>query len=261
MRVATFNILHGRSLTDDQVDEASFAAAIHGLDADVLALQEVDRNQPRSKRLDLTAVAAEAMGAKDHRFVAALSGVPGATWVAATGEEQPDAATYGVALLSRHPVSAWEIVRLPVLRAPTPMWFRDHRLPALVRDEPRVAVAARVETPAGGLSVANTHLSFVPWWNGRQLRALVRALGSVGRPLVLMGDMNMSAARATSITGMTQAATHLTFPADAPREQLDHILVDGRIQAGSSAAPRLPLSDHRALVAELDMGKEDSARA
>lgn len=255
MRLATFNILHGRSLTDDQVDEATFAAAIHGLDVDVLALQEVDRNQPRSKRLDLTAVAAEAMGARDHRFVAALSGVPGATWVAATGEEQPDAASYGVALLSRHPVSAWEIVRLPVLRAPTPMWFRDQRLPALVRDEPRVAVVAHVETPGGGISVANTHLSFVPWWNGRQLRALVRALAGAGRPLALMGDLNMGTARATAITGMTQAADHLTFPADAPREQLDHVLVDGEVRTRSSSAPRLALSDHRALVVELELGR------
>ena len=67
----------------------------------MLALQEVDRNQPRSHNADLTAVAAEAMGAREHRFVAALAGSPGATWMAATGEEQPDAAAYGVAMLSR----------------------------------------------------------------------------------------------------------------------------------------------------------------
>jgi endonuclease/exonuclease/phosphatase family metal-dependent hydrolase len=193
------------------------------------------------------------MGARDHRFVAALSGVPGATWVAATGEEQPDAATYGVALLSRHPVSAWQIVRLPVLRAPTPMWFRDRRLPTLVRDEPRVAVTARVETPRGPVSVANTHLSFVPWWNGRQLRALVNALAAAGRPLALVGDLNMGSERAAALTGMSSAGSHVTFPVDAPREQLDHILLDGPVRAVSSSAPRLPLSDHRALVAELEL--------
>ena len=39
------------------------------------------------------------MGATEHRFVAALAGTPGATWMAATGEEQPDSAAYGIASL------------------------------------------------------------------------------------------------------------------------------------------------------------------
>jgi endonuclease/exonuclease/phosphatase family metal-dependent hydrolase len=251
MRVATFNILHGRDPALDVVDVATLGSAIAGLDADVLALQEVDRNQSRSHGADLTAVAAEAMGAVDHRFVAAMTGSPGAAWVAATGEEQPDAATYGIALLSRRPVRAWQVVKLPVLQAPTPMWFRGRRLPTLVRDEPRVAVAASVETGAGVLTAVCTHLSFVPWWNGRQLHSLVRSLDQADRPLVLMGDLNMSPRRAASVTGMTPAAAHRTFPAGAPREQLDHILLDGPLTATGTAAPQLPLSDHRALVAEL----------
>ena len=101
--------------------------------------------------------------------------------------------------------------------------------------------------------VANTHLSFVPWWNGRQLRALVSSLSEVDRPLVLMGDLNMGADRAAALTGMTAAATHPTFPVDAPLEQLDHVLVEGELRAVSSSAPRLALSDHRALLAELEL--------
>ena len=58
MRIATFNILHGRSPDDDRVDVDRLAAAVRDLDADVLALQEVDRDQPRSLGADLTAVAA-----------------------------------------------------------------------------------------------------------------------------------------------------------------------------------------------------------
>ena len=76
MRLATFNILNGRTASDHEVDLDVFQKAIASLDADVLALQEVDRSQPRSGHADLTAVAAEAMGAVDHRFVAALSGGP-----------------------------------------------------------------------------------------------------------------------------------------------------------------------------------------
>ena len=88
MRVATFNILHGRNPADDVVDVATYAAAITALDADVLALQEVDRNQPRSHGADLTAVAAEAMGAVAHRFVAAMTGSPGATRFLCTGDPE-----------------------------------------------------------------------------------------------------------------------------------------------------------------------------
>lgn len=251
MRFATFNILNGRSPADDRVEVDTFADAVRDLDADVLALQEVDRNQPRSHGTDLTAVAAQAMGAVDHRFVAALTGSPGATWVAATGAEQPDAASYGIALLSRFPVSAWEVVRLPAVPVRAPVWFPPSRLPTWVRDEPRVAVAAQVETPLGAMMVANTHLSFIEWWNGRQLRVLMRGLAGVPRPLVLMGDLNMGPDRAASTTRMRSLAPHLTFPANAPREQIDHVLVDGPFEAAASQARRMPLSDHQALVVDL----------
>ena len=48
MRLATFNILHGRGMGDGVVDLDRLAAAVRSLDADILALQEVDRDQPRS---------------------------------------------------------------------------------------------------------------------------------------------------------------------------------------------------------------------
>lgn len=255
MRLVTFNILNGRHPADDHVDVDAFAAAVRSLDADVLALQEVDRNQPRSGHADLTAVAAEAMGATDSRFVAALSGSPGATWVAATGEEQPDAAAYGIALLSRRPVRAWQIIRLPVLRTRVPMKFRDSLLPTLVQDEPRVAVAADVETGgatgSGVITVANTHLSFVPWWNGRQLRSLVSSLDTSQRPLVVVGDLNMDGERAVRTTRMRALAAHPTFPSHAPGEQLDHVLADGDVSVRATEAREMPLSDHRALVVDL----------
>jgi endonuclease/exonuclease/phosphatase family metal-dependent hydrolase len=252
MRLATFNILHGRSPSDDRVDVGRFAAAVEQLDADVLALQEVDRNQSRSANADLTAVAAEAMAAGEHRFVAALAGSPGATWMAATGDEQPDAAAYGIALLSRYPVTSWEVVRLPPPPLPVPMWFPGGRRPELVRDEPRVGVAAGVTTPDGELTVANTHVSFVRWWGRRQLSSLMRSLERTD-PLLLVGDLNMSPQDAARVTGMRALVEGLTFPAHQPREQIDHVLARGDVgRVTRSVVQDLPLSDHRALTVDLE---------
>ena len=253
VRLVTFNILHGRSPERSAVDIAVFADAIKTLDADVLALQEVDRNQVRSGRADLTAVAAEAMGADHHQFVAALAGSPGATWTAATGEEQPDSAAYGIALLSRHPVTSWEVVRLPVVPGPAPMRFPGRRLPTLVREEPRVAMAATVDSPLGTMTVATTHLSFLPWWHGHQLRTLVRALRTSPQPLLLTGDLNMSTAKAVRVSGMRPlGGDNPTFPVESPTAQLDHVLGSGFTGTARASVRRLPVSDHLALVVDLE---------
>ena len=262
MRLATFNILHGRSLDDDRVDVDRFAEAVASLDADVVALQEVDRAQQRSACADLTAVAAEALGAREHRFVAALHGTPGLTWMAATGDEQPDSAAYGVALLSRLPVSSWQVVRLPTVSWTVPVLFPGQRRPKLVRDEPRVAVVATVTDPGTGnpVTVAGTHLSFLPGWGGWQLRRLSRSLRRSPGPVVLMGDLNLELEGARRASGMRPLVQADTFPAHAPDRQLDHVLVGeqrpGLVQVVASGARRLPLSDHLALVVDVRLAQE-----
>jgi endonuclease/exonuclease/phosphatase family metal-dependent hydrolase len=249
VRIATFNILHGRSLEDGAVDVDRLAAAVKSLDADVLGLQEVDRDQPRSLGADLTAVAAEAMGATDHQFVAALAGTPGGTWMAATGDEQPGSASYGIALLSRYPVISWRVVRLPPMRATVPLWSTLTNRPFLARDEPRVAVAAVLDGPFGEFTVCTTHLSFIPGWSAVQLRRLVRSLTGTREPMALIGDLNMQPAQATRLTGMRSIASAPTFPVQRPARQIDHVLVRGGLTAtGPAETPRLPLSDHRPLV-------------
>lgn len=251
MRVATFNILNGRAPTDQRVDLPRLAAAVRRLDADVLALQEVDREQHRSGNADLTAVAAEAMGALEHRFVPALVGDPGGTWAAATGEEPPGCAGYGIALLSRLPVHSWRVVRLAPVALPVPMRFPGSGRLHLVRDEPRVALVAAIETPHGMVTFVTTHLSFIPWWNGRQLRHLLRSVMGHTGPLVLLGDLNMRPERVGRLTQLRPAASHLTFPAGVPTKQLDHILVRGPFVPSGSEAPALPISDHRPLLIRL----------
>jgi endonuclease/exonuclease/phosphatase family metal-dependent hydrolase len=252
MRVASFNILHGRALSDQRVDLDRLAEAIMFLDPDILALQEVDRLQPRSHGADLTAVAAEAMGAVSHRFVAALSGTPGATWMAATEDDVPGVASYGIALLSRYPARSWQVLRLPQIRRRFPMWLPGPRKIILVNEEPRAVVIGDLETPGGPLVVANTHLSFVPGWGRLQIRRISRDLAAVPSPVLLMGDLNMAHPKPARLTGYRPLAVYPTFPAAAPTRQLDHILLRGDLgRVIGSSAPEMPLSDHRALVVDI----------
>ncbi|WP_083410225.1 endonuclease/exonuclease/phosphatase family protein [Mycolicibacterium rutilum] len=252
MRMATFNILHGRSVHDGVVHRDRLVESVRELDADILALQEVDLDQPRSGMADLTAVAAEAMGAVSHRFVAAISGTPGATWMAATGHEQPGTAAYGIALLSRYPAESWQVVRLPRIPVRFPMYLPGPNRVQVVNEEPRAAMVGCLDTPLGPMTVANTHLSFVPGWNRMQLRRLVRDMQGFPAPRVLMGDLNMVPETVHRWTRLRPLASGITFPAEQPDRQLDHILTDDRgLRVERCCTPELPISDHRALVVDV----------
>ena len=256
VRLATFNLLHGRSLSDGQVHAERVAAAVADLDADVLGLQEVDRAQPRSGLLDLTAIAADALHAPVHRFAAAVVGTPGETWHPWRSEDDNVHPLYGIALVSRWPVLRWQITQLPAAPVRSPVYVPDGGL-LLLRDEPRVLLAAVLDTPDGPLTVGTTHLSFVPGWNVRQLRAAVRALRALPAPRVLLGDLNMPAGPVRAFTGWRSLARAATFPSPSPKTQLDHVLADPR-SAGllgrvvQVRTPHAPVSDHRPLVVRID---------
>ena len=259
MRLVTFNVLHGAALDDGVVDLDRFAAAIAALDPDVLALQEVDRGQDRSHRADLAAVAAQAMGAASTRFVAAMAGGPAGSWRPAPRTTADDDAAYGVALLSRHPVSAWRDLRLPRIASPLPVLRRGHGRRRRLRvrhEERRAAVLARVETPEGPLLVASTHLSFLPGWAQLQLLALREAVVAARGPAVIMGDLNMAPRPARAVSRFRPLVSALTFPVDEPRRQIDHVLARGDVgDLVAARAVRLPVSDHRAVVVELDRSR------
>ena len=249
MRVATFNVLSGRTPGEDHVDAGRFAAAVASLDADLLALQEVDRGQPRSGYVDLAGVAAAAGGAVAHRFAAAMTGLPGGSWTPTTDADPADAPAYGIALLSRHPITDWQVVRLPPLPVRMPYRWPGARRLSWVRDEQRVALLATVESPLGPLRVAATHVSFLRLSGTRQVRHLLR---TGDRLDLLLGDLNLPPASATRLTGMRPLVTAGTFPVDRPRTQIDHVLAGtGRLEPTGGGAVALPVSDHRALVVDV----------
>jgi endonuclease/exonuclease/phosphatase family metal-dependent hydrolase len=258
VRLATFNLMHGRSVRDGLVDPERLRKAAVTLDADVVGLQEVDRAQPRSGHADLTAVVAEALGATHSFFVPALVGTPGETIRTATDADADGShPLYGTALVSRWPVVEWRVERLPGAPIRSPIVVPGRVM--FLRDEPRVLVAAVVESPIGLMTVASTHLSFVPGWNVRQLRWVIRALRTMPAPRVLLADLNLPGRLASTFSGWRRLGRRPTYPSPAPKVQFDHVLLD---PWGGAAVPSVtrvttpdvPISDHRPLIVELSSG-------
>ena len=256
MRVVTFNICSGRSLRDGRVDVERFAGVIAGLDADVLVLQEVDRDQPRSGGADLCRVAAEAMGAREQVFAPTLYGTPGERWTAADDHPR-DGPAYGCALLSRFPLRAVQVLRMPAAPVALPLWVPGAGV-LVVREEPRVAIVAQADVGDGHeLTVVGTHLAFAPVWKSRQLRRVVEQVRARPDPLLLLGDLNLRGSTPARLTGYRSLADRPTFPAPRPRFQLDHVLLRqsdvGRASVVATSTPSLAVSDHRPLVVELEL--------
>lgn len=235
--LATCNIRHGvpRGRAHTQVlvpwaDNQLVARTTALLDADVVALQEVDRRVVRSWWADQAAGCASAQGAR-HVFGAARVMGPGGR--------------YGNALVVRGEVLRWRNLELETV------------------GERRAAVFARVRLPSRGggrgmeLTAVSTHLQ-----NRRRGRPdeaeanLDEVLAELQRwpePWALMGDLNMGVERVVPVlerAGLRAPTPGPTHPGDDPRRQIDWIAVRG-LELVDCRVSDLVVADHLALRARV----------
>lgn len=223
MRIVTFNIQHARTPAGS-VDTGALARFCAGLDADLLAMQEVDDGVRRSGRADQAGAVARATGATELFGTARRVGWRG---------------RYGNALLVRGGVVDAETLALPRLR----------------KRERRCAVVATVEIQGRRLSVAAAHLSTDHTDGVAQLAVVLAALAGHPPPRVVLGDLNLRPDRAVpalEAAGYAVAPTaDPTYPAWAPVLRIDHVAVQGLEIERVAVLEQAPVSDHRPLLVEV----------
>lgn len=239
LRVMSYNIRSGNG------DLARTAEAIRTLAPDLVALQEVDVHWA-----DRSAFADQAseLGARLHMDVrfARIYRLPGAA-----GQPPRE---FGVALLSRFPITRFAddtITRLSTQEehpAPTPM-------PGLLE--------ARVDVHGVPVRVFDTHLDYRrdSRVRERQVQEMLRYIDASTMPTLVFGDMN-----ATPDAPELQPLLHrlhdawaagsgpgYTYPAEAPRERIDYVLVTRQFRVRDAMVPVTEASDHRPVVADLEL--------
>jgi endonuclease/exonuclease/phosphatase family metal-dependent hydrolase len=162
---------------------------------------------------------------------------------------------YGNALLSAHPVSSWQAVRLPT----NP------------RREARGLVDAVVLVDGRPVRVGVTHLQNRSARERREQAAHLVGLLADGDgpgrrlPTILLGDMNAGpdSAEMRALTAvLTDAWAAVgdgpghTFPALRPIARIDHVLVSADVRPEAAAVVATRASDHRPLVVDVDLPDE-----
>ncbi len=215
-KIATFNVHHGRGL-DERIDLRRTAHAIREADADLLALQELDRRQERSNREDQPAVLEELTGLKLTFWPTIRRG----------GGE------YGFALACEEPLVG-----------------DFHELPRRRDEEPRGAATVRWR----GLHVVATHLSNERGARREQTEALLELASGLPAPVVVVGDLNQGRfglrgfRRAGFDPGRRREHTHTPR---ALRWQIDYVLAGPGTHLASTSTVTTDASDHVPLVAEV----------
>jgi endonuclease/exonuclease/phosphatase family metal-dependent hydrolase len=271
MRVISWNLLHGQVIPplaeqDWQQNLITSAKDVaKHFQPDFISLQEVDYLQPRSGNINQTKLIAESMGLKYWYYLPALLGTPGSRWqkvknlepgIISQNTNNPSPNTsYGIGFATSVPIKkiytkalGRSIIGMPLLVP------KDNGKGArfiYVKDEPRVALIAELEN---GLTIATTHLSFVPFVNVFQLNRLIIALKKLSGVPVLVGDLNLPANIPSKLSGFKSVISQSTYPSWKPKIQLDYIMVanNQEVQATPLSTIKPDISDHVPIGAELN---------
>jgi endonuclease/exonuclease/phosphatase family metal-dependent hydrolase len=245
VRLLTFNTHHGVG-EDARHDLPRLAKVLHGLEADVICLQEVDRYfGDRSEDVDQALLLSRAL---DMQLA----------WGPSIDEPRPDRRPrqYGNALLSRLPILISDV----------------HPLPGT--GEPRSALRTMIELDGGTLWVTNTHLSTGdPGQRGRQVAALADLHSDAMEAGVLVGDFNArpDAPELAPLGGRFEDAWELaqdrddragwrfwqrdeglTHPAHSPHRRIDQAWVTPGVAVASARVLHAEgASDHLPLLVDL----------
>lgn len=196
IKVASYNMHKGVG-GDRRCDPARILDVLCELDADIVALQEVDRR----------------FGARQRIIPAHLLEEQG--WKVASGAARAASmGWHGNAILVRHAVQVDGCAAI--------------HLPSL---EPRGAVSADVSLPGVAVRVVGMHLDLSGLWRRRQAAAILAHVDDHPRPLpsVLMGDLNEWSSHSGCLRDFARehrfAATGPSFHAKRPVGRLDRIMV------------------------------------
>ena len=221
IRVLCWNLHHGVG-EDGKLDLPRIAALIKAQRPDVVALQEVDNKCRRSGSVDQAAELAKLTG---------MTGVFGKAM-------DHDGGEYGQAILSKHPIGATKV----------------HRLPG--DGEPRIAFEAAVTIDGKALRMVSVHLDHQQDERRlKQAEALVAALSESDAPLILAGDFNDTPgspplkAFAACWTPVAKKEPVFTCPAGKPTVEIDHVFLHGFEARGLfQVLPEAIASDHRPIA-------------
>ena len=253
---------------DLAADQIKLGEAIQAVGADVIGIQEVDEQLARSGKVSQTALVAEAMSTQHWGFAPVMVGAPGEKWrklnsldakiithenVQANGQSNVEG-NYGIGIVSKIPVVNWDRLELGnspfgmPLVIPTENKIGKQSVKMIyVADEPRVALAATLDN---GWTVINTHLSFVPFVNYRQLRKIKKWASELsakyGTQALIIGDLNLPKGLPAVASKWISLVEQNSYPSWGGKVQFDYILSDSLKPDQYEALPTLStgVSDH-----------------